>query len=218
MTAFAIHTFGARRAAKRTDTAKRCEPLALMVGHRRGGGRGFGGFFGPGGGPGPGFGGPFFGPGRKASRGDIRAAILALLAEEPMHGYQIMRELGERSGGVWRPSPGSVYPTLQLLEDEGLVVPAETDGKRVFTLTDAGRAEAATHQRTPWDVVKGEADESLLALRDLVFQVMAATRQVSIAGTEAQIQAAQEVLRSARKSLYGILAADDPESATDTDA
>lgn len=198
MTAFAIRTFGPFR-------AERCEPLFMTGpgGHRKGR-RGFG----PGG-PGPGFGGPFFGPGRKASRGDIRAAILALLVEEPMHGYQIMRELGERSGGVWRPSPGSVYPTLQLLEDEGLVVATEAEGKRVFALTDAGREEASTHKRAPWDEVKGEADASLVELRDLVFQVMAATKQVSLAGTEAQIGAAQDVLRATRKQLYGILAADD---------
>ena len=82
----------------------------------------------------------FLGRGPRAGRGDVRAAILALLAEQPMHGYQIMRELGERSGGVWRPSPGSIYPTLQQLEDEELVRPETGDGgRRVFALTDAGR-------------------------------------------------------------------------------
>jgi len=87
--------------------------------------------FGPGFGP-FGFGGPFFGRGPKVGRGDVRAAILVLLAEEPMHGYQVIQELAERSGGVWRPSPGSIYPTLQLLEDEGLIRGTEEDGKRRF--------------------------------------------------------------------------------------
>src|SRR5271157_3954308 len=92
---------------------------------------------------GPGFGG--FSPGgprgrgRKARRGDIRTAALLLLAEEPRNGYQIMQEVEERSGGVWRPSPGSVYPALQQLEDEGLIRSEEVDGRKLFALTDAGR-------------------------------------------------------------------------------
>jgi DNA-binding PadR family transcriptional regulator len=134
-----------------------------------------------------------------------------LLGEEPMHGYQIIRELYERSGGVWRPSPGSVYPTLQQLEDEGLVEPAESEsGRRVFNLTDAGRAEVA--QQTgpaPWEEVGEQADDTLVELRDLVFQVLAATRQVAQAGTARQVAAAQDVLRATRKSLYRLLAEDD---------
>ena len=113
----------------------------------------------------------FLGRGPRAGRGDVRAAILALLSEEPMHGYQIMRELGERSGGVWRPSPGSIYPTLQQLEDEELVRPETGDGgRRVFTLTDAGReAQAgAAGGPAPWDAVGVEGDTTALELRDLV--------------------------------------------------
>src|ERR1700731_1843201 len=118
---------------------------------------------GPGGppvGPGafaPGF--PFRPSFRRAGRGDIRAAILALLAEQPMHGYQIIQELTERSGGAWRPSPGSVYPTLQQLEDEGLVRAVQTEaGRRVHELTEAGRAEAAATGResAPWEDAAGE--------------------------------------------------------------
>src|SRR5712691_12502137 len=117
----------------------------MLAAARRHGSRHGGPPFGPGFGPwGPGFGGPFFGRGPKVGRGDVRAAILALLAEDsPMHGYQVIQELTERSGGVWRPSPGSIYPTLQLLEDEGLVRSEEVEGKRVFHLTEAGTAEAA---------------------------------------------------------------------------
>jgi DNA-binding PadR family transcriptional regulator len=154
----------------------------------------------------PGPGGAF---GRRAGRGDIRAAILALLAEEPMHGYQIIQELAERTGGVWRPSPGSVYPTLQQLEDEELVRETASDsGKRVYELTDAGR-EQASQAPAPWTAVAGEGDDGLVALRDLVQQVAAATRQVAHAGSPTQVETAQTVLRDARKSLYRLLAEDD---------
>src|SRR6266511_2215675 len=100
------------------------------------------------------FGGQAFGPpwgppprwrGPKARRGDVRAAILAVLAEQPMNGYQIIQEIAERSGGVWKPSPGSIYPTLQQLEDEGLVTADAEVGRRTFTLTDEGRAYVADH-------------------------------------------------------------------------
>jgi DNA-binding PadR family transcriptional regulator len=156
----------------------------------------------------------FLGRGPRAGRGDVRAAILALLAEEPMHGYQIMRELGERSGGVWRPSPGSIYPTLQQLEDEELVRPETGDGgRRVFALTDAGREAqaAAGGGPAPWDEVGAEGDSSALELRDLVGQVVAAARQVLHAGEAAQIAQAKDVLRDTRRKLYRILAEDSPE-------
>jgi DNA-binding PadR family transcriptional regulator len=150
--------------------------------------------------------------GRRAGRGDIRAAILVLLAEEPMHGYQIIQELTERTGGVWRPSPGSVYPTLQQLQDEELVreAPSET-GKRVYELTETGREQAAG-ATAPWNEVTGESADALVALHDLVHQVMAATRQVAHAGTAAQLEAAQDVLRDARRALYRLLAEDAPDA------
>jgi DNA-binding PadR family transcriptional regulator len=160
----------------------------------------------------------FLGRGPRAGRGDVRAAILALLAEEPMHGYQIMRELGERSGGVWRPSPGSIYPTLQQLEDEELVRPETGEGgRRVFTLTDAGREvqAAAAGGPAPWDEVGAEGDSTALELRDLVGQVMGAARQVLHAGEATQIAQAKGVLRDTRRKLYRILAEDAPEAAAD---
>jgi DNA-binding PadR family transcriptional regulator len=158
-----------------------------------------------------GFGGPFFGPGRRAGRGDIRAAILTLLAEEPMHGYQIIQVISERSGGNWTPSPGSVYPTLQQLEDEGLIEPAASEtGRRVFSLTEAGRtASTADGASAPWEEAVDEVDADLIELRDLVHQVLAATRQVAQAGTTAQIKAAQDLLRTARKGIYKLLAEDE---------
>jgi DNA-binding PadR family transcriptional regulator len=185
----------------------RCHPGMKMFfmrggrGYRRRGGRGFGewGGFGPG----------HFGGRHKAGRGDIRAAILALLAEQPMHGYQIIREIGDRSEGAWTPSPGSVYPTLQQLTDEELVRASETDGKRVYELTDEGRTQAESREGSlPWEEAAQGADDDLVALRDLVFQVIAATRQVAHAGTQAQLAAAQQILRGARKSLYQLLADD----------
>jgi DNA-binding PadR family transcriptional regulator len=129
-----------------------------------------------------------------------------------MHGYQIIQELTERTGGVWRPSPGSVYPTLQQLEDEELVreAPSET-GKRVYELTETGREQAAG-ATAPWNEVTGESADALVALHDLVHQVMAATRQVAHAGTAAQLEAAQDVLRDARRALYRLLAEDAPDA------
>jgi DNA-binding PadR family transcriptional regulator len=195
MTTFAAHGFGARGRAR--FMAAEGEHRHGRRRHRRSH-RDMNGFgFGPGG--------PRFG-GRKARRGDIRAAILALLAEQPMHGYQIIQELAERTEGVWRPSPGSVYPTLQQLEDEELVAPTASEtGKRVYALTDAGREAAAAHP-APWEAVAGEADDALVALRDLAVQVMAATHQVAAAGSAAQLESAQTILRDARKALYRLLA------------
>jgi DNA-binding PadR family transcriptional regulator len=156
----------------------------------------------------------FLGPGPRAGRGDIRAAILALLLEGPMHGYQLMGEIAERSGGVWRPSPGSVYPTLQQLQDEGLVRSTEAEGgRRTFELTDEGRAAAeALETRVPWEAVGDEAETAVVELRDLVFQVIAAARQVVHAGDASHVAQAKDVLREARQRLYRILAEDPPQS------
>src|SRR6476659_3596007 len=126
---------------------------------------------------------PFFARGR-AGRGDIRAAILALLAEQPMHGYQIMQELSERSGGAWRVSPGSVYPTLSQLEDEELIRAEQQGGKRVFSLTESGTTEAAAAPSEPWAEVASDVPPAIVELRDLIYQVRAATRQVVHAGSE----------------------------------
>src|SRR5690349_9859562 len=174
-----------------------------------GGGWGPGGAgFGPGGPGGPG--GPFFFKrrGGRARRGDVRAAALALLTERPMHGYEMIQELESRTEGMWRPSPGSVYPTLQLLEDEGLVTVQESDGKRLFSLTDAGRAEAAkaADAPKPWDQVTKGVDPNAFALRNAGWAVISAARQVVAVGTEEQKTRAIEVLDETRRRLYGMLA------------
>ena len=180
---------------------------------RGGRGRGPGGF-GPFGGPG-GFGGPEgFGPyGRrpKAGRGDIRAGVLVLLAEQPRHGYEIIRELAERSGGVWRPSPGSIYPTLKQLAHEGLIQADKGEGRRVFELTDTGRAYVEEHAEelaAPWESLADDVDDAYVQLRDLTQQVGAAVMQVGQAGTPEQVTAAAALLAETRRSLYRILAED----------
>ena len=174
----------------------------------RGGPEGFGPFGGFGFGPG----GPR-GRGRKARRGDIRTAALLLLAEEPRNGYQIMQEVEERSDGVWRPSPGSVYPALQQLEDEGLILPeAGEDRRRLYTLTEEGRAYVEAHAdelRASWDAVTGSVDDAEFQLRHTIHQVMVAVMQVAQAGSAAQVAQADKILADTRRSLYRILAADE---------
>jgi DNA-binding PadR family transcriptional regulator len=181
-------------------------------GHRGDPGHGFGpGGFGPFGGFGRGFGGR--GGGRRARRGDVRGAALLLLAEQPLNGYQLMQEIEERSGGVWRPSPGSIYPALSQLEDEGLVRSDESAGRRAFQLTDDGRDYVEANREAlgvPWEAVGGDLPEGLFELRKLMMQVGMATMQVAQAGNEAQTEEARKVLDDARRALYRILAGDEP--------
>nr|WP_184942389.1 PadR family transcriptional regulator [Kitasatospora kifunensis] len=181
---------------------------------------------GPGGGPfgGPFGGGPFGGPfggfrsghggrgrggrhGGRARRGDVRASLLALLTERPMHGYEMITEIGERTSGAWRPSPGSVYPTLQLLEEEGLIEAQETGGKRLFTLTEAGRAAAEAGAPEPWqEAGRGIDWEAVQEVGQALASVDHAIRQVMATGTEEQRTKGLAVLVEARKKLYLILA------------
>jgi DNA-binding PadR family transcriptional regulator len=190
------------------------------------GGPGFGREFhgrpGPHGMPGP-LGGPGdFGPwgrgmrrrGGRAKRGNVRAAALALLAEEPMNGYQIIQQISERSGGLWQPSTGSVYPALAQLEDENLIALQDTDGpRRAYGLTDEGRAYVAAHPdelREPWSAIAGGAASAAVDMRMLVHQLQLAAFQVISAGTDDQVAAARKVLTQTRRALYRILAEDEP--------
>ena len=204
---------------------------AVLTSHHRGGRHGSGGrsefgrFGGPGpefGGPGPDFGGPFGrgprgpfgrgsgrGGGRRASRGDIRLASLLLLAEEPRNGYAIMQELEQRSGGLWRPSPGSVYPALSQLEDEGLIRSREGDGGRVFELTDAGHAQLAERPEdapAPWDTVGQGVPDATRAMFGQLRQLAMAMTQIAQSGSPEQAQKTTAVLDDARRSIYRILA------------
>ncbi|WP_182874282.1 PadR family transcriptional regulator [Microbispora sp. H10670] len=193
--------------------------------HRhRGGMRGRGpwGGFGPGGPGGPfgpwaggnfPFGGRGFGRPRKAKRGDVRAAILALLAEEPRNGYQIIQEIAERSQGGWKPSPGAVYPALQQLSDEGLVRAEETDGRKTFQLTEAGREYVAQHEtevRAPWEEMTPDIGDDVHELFGLSRQAASALFQIAQSGSDGQIRQARQVLTETRRQLYRILADGDP--------
>lgn len=197
-------------------------------GRRRRGGFGPGGFgpggLGPGGfeGPelpgfGPGFGGRGGPRGRRGhrgrrSRGDIRLAVLALLAEQPRHGYEIIQEIAERTSGTWRPSPGSVYPTIQQLEDEGLVRTEESEGRRTVHLTEAGQQyveERAEELERVWSQAdQGEVDPTVTALREQYGLLHAAVLQIASAGTDAQRETTASALAEARKTIYRLLAED----------
>jgi DNA-binding PadR family transcriptional regulator len=182
--------------------------LLLMHRGERGprGPLGFGDF-----GPGFGFGGPrgFGRHGGKARRGDIRTAALLLLAEEPRNGYAIMQEIEQRSEGVWRPSPGSVYPALAQLEDEGLIRSEEVDGRKRFAITDAGREQLAGRPQdapAPWDTLADGVSRDVQELFGLMRQVGMASLQLVQTATEKQISEAKQVLTETRRAIYRILA------------
>jgi len=167
----------------------------------------------------------WFGRGKHRKRfrlGDVRAAVLVLLAEQPMHGYQIIQEIAERSGGLWQPSPGSIYPVLQQLEDEGLVLIEQTEGRKVANLTEAGRAYVEENQAELEEVWKAlsnhDVDESTQEMRNLsvtLKQVGTAAKQVVKVGTASQVAEARKVLADARRRLYLILAEDEADDDQD---
>lgn len=154
----------------------------------------------------------------RMGKGDVRTAVLALLAEKPMHGYQIISEISERSGGVWKPSAGSVYPTLQLLADEGLITAEEEGGRKTYTLTEMGRAEAASSaDRAPWPTGSSTSSSTSSGRRDFGhagplaksgMDLAQAAAQVGRTGTPEQVQQAVDILDEARRRLYSILAQD----------
>ncbi len=199
--------------AKGKGRHRRVDDLERMaaVRHLRGGP--------PFGGPPPGFGRPFGGGRGRARRGDVRIALLRLLAEEPRNGYQLMQAIEERSGGRWRPSPGSVYPALAQLEDEGLIRPTEREGSNLFEITDAGREqlEQAGAEQAPWELDDDPAFQAVADLRSLVRQIHLAAAQVAQAGDDRQLKRAAETLAETRRSLYRILA-EDPVSPSDEGA
>ncbi len=188
-----------------------------MASHGRGrrGTESFGFIGGPRGGfPFGGLRGRGFGHGpRKMGHGDVRGAILVLLSERPMHGYQLIQEISGRSEGLWRPSPGSVYPALQQLEDEGLVRIEQSEGRKVAHLTAEGRDYVQEHREelgSPWETARENYGDDLLELRDLIGQVATATVQVMQAGTDSQIAEARRLLTDVRRQLYRVLAGDEP--------
>jgi DNA-binding PadR family transcriptional regulator len=157
-------------------------------GHHRGGGRG------------------------RAPRGDVRAAVLLLLTEEPMHGYQLMQAISERSGGRWTPSPGAIYPTISQLEDEGLVTVTADAGRKLVALTAAGREHVEAGRESGNDPFAGYSAAAPGGdLRGLLEQVHGAVRQVVRAGNDPQIAAAVAIINETRRSLY-LLLADGPQT------
>jgi DNA-binding PadR family transcriptional regulator len=149
--------------------------------------------------------------GVRMGRGDVRAAVLTLLAESPMHGYQIIHEIEERSGGSWKPSPGSVYPTLQLLADEGLITAEEANGRKTYALTEAGQAEvdASADKPAPWQSgARPDTAGRMAALPKAGVELAQAAAQVARTGTPEQVQEAVAVLDEARRRLYSFLAQD----------
>ena len=149
--------------------------------------------------------------GTRAGRGEVRTAVLALLAEQSMHGYQIIHEIEERSGGSWKPSAGSVYPTLQLLADEGLISAEESNGRKIYSLTDEGRAGVAdTDTSVPWETTASTSGHGHghAALPKAGIELAQAAAQVGRTGSPEQIKQAVTVLDDARRKLYSILAQD----------
>ena len=139
-------------------------------------------------------------------RGDVRVAVLLLLSEEIMHGYQLMQTIAERTAGAWKPSPGAIYPVLSQLEDEGLAVVVEDGGRKLAMLTEAGQNEVeAKRDQWPDPFNTGEPDGGP-NLRELMGQLADATRQVGRAGTTQQREAAATVLTDARRAMYLLLA------------
>ncbi len=150
--------------------------------------------------------------GGRVPRGNVRAAIILLLEERPRNGYQLMEEIAQRSKGVWRPSPGSMYPALQQMEDEGLVRAQEIDGQRLLTLTDTGKTYAEEHRAdfgSPWEEVSGAVGDDVHELFSLLRQSAGALVQVAQAGDRAQLARAAQLMRETRRALYRILAEDE---------
>lgn len=145
----------------------------------------------------------------RMGRGDVRTAILAVLAEQPMHGYQIIREIEERSGGSWKPSAGSVYPTLQLLADEGLIVAEVSESRKTYALTDAGREVAeGSESSAPWETAGSSEGAKFSALPKAGVELAQAAAQLGRTGSAEQVHEGVTVLDDARRRLYSILAQD----------
>ncbi|MDQ6745295.1 MAG: PadR family transcriptional regulator [Actinomycetota bacterium] len=156
-------------------------------------------------GPHPG-GGPFGGGRGRRRRGDVRLAILRLLGEAPRNGYGLMQTIEERSGGRWRPSPGSIYPTLAQLQDEELIRAVEHEGSKRYELTEAGRAQIASTGEAPWESRDAEMASGSPDLRSLAHGLRLAVVQVARAGDASQLERAAELLAQTRRELYRILA------------
>ena len=152
--------------------------------------------------------GPHRGGSGRARRGDVRLALMRLLAEEPRNGYRLIQEIEERSEGLWRPSPGSVYPTLARLKDEGLIHSTGTEQARRFEITDAGRESLESHayDPSPWQPASEDTENPLTTVALLVMEIGKAAFHVASAGDRAQGEHARVLLADTHRALYRILA------------
>ncbi|AKG24838.1 hypothetical protein IJ00_25255 [Calothrix sp. 336/3] len=148
---------------------------------------------------------------QRTPRGDIKYILLTLLAEQPRHGYELIKELEARYAGFWKPSPGSVYPTLQLLEEGGYLISEQVQGKRVYTITDAGQELLAERGDRPTWMNRREQPQELMELQKAMTDVGAAVMQVARSGNSQQIARVKELLNRVRREVYGILAEDDSQ-------
>ncbi len=147
----------------------------------------------------------------RAQRGDVKAAILSLVKEAPRHGYDIIVEIEQRSNGAWKPSPGSIYPTLQVLEDQGLLSGSDSDGKRIYSITDLGNEflENLPGGGVRWEQFQEGPFGGVTELRDRMFQLGAAVMQVAASGEREQAEAVVKLLGETKKKIYRILSGDD---------
>ena len=145
---------------------------------------------------------------RRAPRGDVRSAVLVLLSEEPMHGYQLMHAIADRTDGRWQPSPGAIYPTISQLEDEGLITVTSSSGRKLAALTDAGRAHLAGNTAAPDPFASFDSSEQYVDLRGQLDKLHAVVRLVGQTGTDAQRAAAEGIITEARRAMYRLLADD----------
>ena len=160
------------------------------------------------------FGGSRRGP--TVRRGEVRGLILAALKDKPMHGYEVIQALEAQSDGRWRPSAGSIYPTLQQLADEGLVSGEDVEGRRVYTITDAGRKLADEgRERSPWTEAEEDDRTGATDIRKLALELAAAVMQVQRMGSPRARREADKILTDARKQMYRLLAEDEDASADD---
>jgi DNA-binding PadR family transcriptional regulator len=152
---------------------------------------------------------------RRGRRGDVRAAVLLLLEEQPRNGYQLMEESEQRSGGAWRPSPGSVYPVLSQLEDEGLIsATADADGRKQFELTPLGKTTVEQQRAAlgqPFDAAAARFGEPRIDLAYAMRHLHVATRQVMESGSQEQVSRAGAILKDARRQLYRLLGEEDED-------
>lgn len=155
--------------------------------------------------------------GPRVRRGDVRAAILDVLRVEPLNGYQIIQQISERSGGAWKPSPGSVYPTISQLEDEGLVESDDASGRRTLRLSAEGEAYVGDHPDelaavwAPFEKPAVDDAADFATLKPEIGAVMNAVWQIISTGTDQQRRDAVEILIDTRRRLYGLLADGDAE-------